>query len=65
MLYFPEFSPVQQVETVLLLKELRTVVGTYDGREEAKMGVRNSGLCLLVGYCIEMLMQRNIREVRR
>jgi hypothetical protein len=35
----------------------------YDGREESKMGVRKNGLCLLVGYCIEMLVQRNLREV--
>jgi hypothetical protein len=27
------------------------------------MGVQHNGLCLLVGYCLEMLMQRNVREV--
>ena len=60
---FPEFSPIHQAEGVLLLKELKGVLELYAGREEHKMGVRNSGLCLLVGYCVEMLAQRNIREV--
>jgi hypothetical protein len=62
---FPEFSPFHKAEAILILKELRGVLDVYDGREESKMGVRNSGLCLLVGYCIEMLVQRNIREVSR
>jgi hypothetical protein len=60
---FPEFSPFHQAEGVLLLKEFKTVLDLYAGREESKMGVRNNGLCLLVGYCIEILVQRNIREV--
>jgi hypothetical protein len=62
---FPEFSPVYKAEAVLLLKELRAVLDVYDGREEHKMGVKNNGLCLLVGYCIEMLVQRNLGEVLR
>jgi hypothetical protein len=60
---FPEFSPIYTAEAVLLLKELKEVVEIYHGREESKMGVRINGLCLLVGYCLEMLMQRNLREV--
>jgi hypothetical protein len=60
---FPEFSPVHQIEGVLLLRELQAVLDLYDGREETKMGVQNNGLCLLVGYCVELLVQRNIREV--
>ena len=35
----------------------------YSGREAAKMGVAKNGLCLLVGYCIEMLMQRSLKEL--
>jgi hypothetical protein len=60
---FPEFSPIYAAETVLLRQELKAVMDMYDGREESKMGVGNNGLCLLVGYCIEMLMQRRIGEV--
>jgi hypothetical protein len=60
---FPEFSPIHKAERVLLLKELKTALEIYDGREESKLGVKNNGLCLLVGYCIEMLMQRNLHEV--
>jgi hypothetical protein len=29
----------------------------WTGREEQKMGVSKSGLCLLVGYCLEILME--------
>ena len=60
---FPEFTPVHQAEGILLLKEWKGVVESYRGREETKMGVQHNGLCLLVGYCLEMLMQRNVREV--
>jgi hypothetical protein len=60
---FPEFSPVHKAEAVLLLKELKAVLEIYYGREDSKMGVRNNGLCLLVGYCIEMLSGRHAREV--
>jgi hypothetical protein len=61
---FPEFAPIHKAEAVLLLMELRAVVEIYGGREERKMGLQHNGLCLLVGYCLEMLMERNIREVR-
>jgi hypothetical protein len=60
---FPEFAPIHKAEAALLRKELRAVVEKYAGREETKMGVAKNGLCLLVGYCLEMLMERNIHEV--
>jgi hypothetical protein len=60
---FPEFAPIHKAEAILLLKELKAVVEKYGGREESTMGVRHNGLCLLLGYCLEMLMERNIREV--
>src|SRR5258707_1273893 len=60
---YPEFSPIHQAEKVLLVRELNMVREIYDGREEFKMGVRNSGLCLLMAYCIEMLMQRSVGEI--
>ena len=60
---FPEFNPLAKAEAVLLRQELRTVVEKYDDREESKMGVARNGLCLLMGYCLEMLMERNLREV--
>ena len=60
---FPEFAPVHKAEAILLRKELKQVVEKYDGREESKMGVRHNGLCLLAGYCLEILMERNIGEV--
>lgn len=60
---FPEFSPIHQAENVLLRMELKTVVEMYHGREASKIGVDRNGLCLLVAYCVEMLVQRNIREV--
>ncbi len=59
----PEFNPIHAAERVLLLKELKMAVDKYYGREAFKMGVDRNGLCLLVGYCVEMLMERNIREV--
>ncbi len=60
---YPEFSPVHEAEAVLMQKEWKEIVNVYRGREESKMGVSNNGLCLLVGYCIEMLMQRNLKEL--
>jgi hypothetical protein len=60
---FPEFTPVHEAEAILMLKEWRTVVDIYDGREESKMGVSKNGLCLLIGYCIEILVQRNLHEL--
>jgi hypothetical protein len=60
---YPEFAPIHKAEAALLRKELRAAVEKYDGREESKMGVQHNGLCLLVGYCLEMLMERNIHEV--
>ena len=62
---YPEFSPIHTAEKTLLLMELKTAVERYQGREASKMGVDRNGLCLLVGYCVEMLVQRNIRELRR
>jgi hypothetical protein len=62
---YPEFSPVHEAEAILMLKEWKTVLDIYAGREESKMGVSKNGLCLLVGYCIEILMQRNLRELVR
>ena len=61
---FPEFAPIYKAEAILLVKELKAVVENYRGREESKMGVRQNGLCLIVGYCLDMLMERN-RELRR
>jgi hypothetical protein len=60
---FPEFTPVHKAEAVLLGKELKAMVEKYAGRQESKMGVAKNGLCLLIGYCLEMLMERNLREV--
>jgi hypothetical protein len=60
---YPEFSPVHKAEAILMLTEWKTVLDIYAGREESKMGVSKNGLCLLIGYCIEMLMQRNLREL--
>jgi hypothetical protein len=62
---YPEFAPVHQAEAVLMLKEWKAVLDIYAGREETKMGVSKNGLCLLIGYCIEMLMQRNLHELVR
>jgi hypothetical protein len=59
----PEFNPIHSAERFLILKELKMAVDKYRGREAFKMGVERNGLCLLVGYCVEMLMERNIREV--
>jgi len=61
---FPEFAPIHKAEAILLVKELQAVVEKYRDREESKMGVRHNGLCLIVGYCLEMLMERN-RELQR
>jgi hypothetical protein len=58
----PEFAPIHKAEGVLLRTELKVAVEKYCGREESKMGVRQNGLCLLVGFCLEMLMERNLRE---
>ena len=44
-------------------QEWKAALEVYSGREAAKMGVSKNGLCLLVGYCIEMLMWRNLREL--
>jgi hypothetical protein len=61
---FPEFSPIHSAEKTLLLRELRDGLQVYDGREASKMGIERNGLCLLVGYCIEMLVQRSMNELR-
>ena len=45
--------------------ELKEIVDKYYGREASKMGVDRNGLCLLVGYCIEMLMHRSMSEFGR
>ena len=60
---FPEFAPVAKAEAVLLRQELCAVVEKYNGREESKMGVARNGLCLLMGYCLELLMERNLCEI--
>ena len=62
---FPEFSPIHTAEKALMLMELKTAMERYQGREASKMGIDRNGLCLLVGYCVEMMVQRNIRELRR
>jgi len=61
---YPEFSPgLNKAESILLQQEWKAALDIYSGREAAKMGVSKNGLCLLVGYCIEMLMWRNLREL--
>jgi hypothetical protein len=60
---YPEFSPVHKAEAVLMQQEWKASMDMYDGREESKMGVSNNGLCMLLGYCIDMLMQRNLGEM--
>ena len=60
----PEFSPgLNKAEGILLQQEWKAALDIYSGREAAKMGVAKNGLCLLVGYCIEMLMQRSLSEL--
>ena len=60
---FPEFSPLNKAEATLLRNELIAMEEKFAGREEDKMGVSRNGLCLLAGYCLEMLIERHIREV--
>jgi hypothetical protein len=62
---FPEFNPIHRAEKTLLLRELKDGLEIYDGREASKMGVERNGLCLLVGYCIEMLVHRSMNELMR
>jgi hypothetical protein len=62
---FPEFSPFHEAESVLLQHELRSVMDGVAGREESKLGVEKNGLCMLLAYCLEMLMHRNIKEIIR
>jgi len=59
---YPEFAPIHKAEAILMQQELTAMMEKYSGREEQKMGVSKSGLCLLVGYCLEILMERNIKE---
>jgi hypothetical protein len=60
---YPEFAPIYRAEALLLQQELKAMMDKYSGREEQKMGVSKNGLCLLVGYGLEILMERNIKEV--
>ena len=60
---FPEFSPIYPAEGTLLRKELRGVLEVLRGRESFKLGVEKNGLCFLLAYCIELLVQRNLNEV--
>ena len=60
---FPEFAPIHKAEFAMLQHELRSIMDAVDGREVSKLGVENSGLCLLLAYCIEMLVHRNIKEI--
>jgi hypothetical protein len=62
---YPEFSPIHKAEAVLLRQELKTKVEKFAGREDRKMGVKNNGLCLLLGYCLEVLAERNLHEIMR
>ena len=62
---YPEFSPIHPAEKTLLLRELKDGLEVYNGREASKMGIERNGLCLLVGYCIEMLVQRSMKELVR
>jgi hypothetical protein len=59
---YPEFAPIHQAEAILMQQELAAMTEKYSGREEQKMGVSKSGLCLLVGYGLEILMERHIKE---
>jgi len=60
---YPEFAPIHEAEAIMLQHELKAMVEKYAGREEQKMGVSKNGLCLLVGYALEILMERNIKEI--
>jgi hypothetical protein len=62
---YPEFAPIHKAEAALMKQELKARMDKYSGREEHKMGVSRNGLCLLVGYCLEILMERNIKEIVR
>ncbi len=62
---FPEFAPIHKAEGALLRKELKAVADKYAGEEESRMGVEKNGLCLLMGYCLDMLMERSLHELRR
>lgn len=62
---YPEFSPIHKAEAALLRQELKAKVEKFAGREERKMGVEKNGLCLLLGYCLEVLMERNLHELMR
>ena len=59
---YPELAPIHKAEAILMQHELIAMMEKYSGREEQKMGVSKSGVCLLVGYCLEILMERNIKE---
>jgi hypothetical protein len=60
---FPEFAPIHKAEAILMEQELKAMMEKYSDREEQKMGVSKNGLCVLVGYGLEILMERNIKEV--
>jgi hypothetical protein len=59
---YPELAPIHKAEAILIQQELTAMMEKYSGREEQKLGVSKSGLCLLVGYCLEILMERNIKQ---
>lgn len=60
---YPELAPIHKAEAILMQQELKAMMEKYSGREEQKMGVSKNGLCVLVGYGLEILMERNIKEV--
>jgi hypothetical protein len=33
------------------------------GREEFQLGLEKNGLCFVLAYCIELLVQRNMKEI--
>jgi hypothetical protein len=60
---YPEFSPIRKGESALLRQELREAMEAVGGRESFKLGLEKNGLCLLVAYCLEMLVHRNLKEI--
>jgi hypothetical protein len=60
---YPEFSPIRKGESALLRQELREAMEAVGGRESFKLGLEKNGLCFLVAYCLQMLVDRNLKEL--
>lgn len=59
----PNFNMLDEAVGELLVEEWQEMMEIYDGREATKMGIEHKGLCILIGYCLEILQQRNWHEL--